>query len=138
MTLFSLISALLLEHWRPAGDRNRIILLFLSYADALERYFNTGVRRHGVAAWIAAVIPVLVFTGWVYYLLYGLSPLLAWAWNVLVLYLTMGFRQFSYSFTEIKDALKNGDLLLARKLLKEWRGVEADELISQEISRITI
>ena len=138
MTLFSLISALLLEQWRPAGDRNRIVLLFLSYADALERYFNTGVRRHGVAAWIAAVVPVLVFTGWVYYLLYGLSPLLAWAWNVLVLYLTMGFRQFSYSFTEIKDALKNGDLLLARKLLKEWRGVEADELSSQEISRITI
>lgn len=138
MTLFSLISALLLEQWRPAGHRNRIILLFLSYADALERYFNTGVRRHGVAAWIAAVVPVLIFTGWVYYLLHGLSPLLAWAWNVLVLYITMGFRQFSYSFTEIKDALKNGDLLLARKLLREWRGVEADELSSQEIARITI
>ncbi len=138
MTLFSLIFALLLERWRPAGDRNRIILLFLSYADALERYFNTGVRRHGAAAWIAAVVPVLIFTGWVYYLLHGISPLLAWAWNVVVLYLTMGFRQFSYSFTEIKDALKNGDLLLARKLLREWRGVEADDLSSQEIARITI
>ena len=77
MTLFSLIFALLLEHWRPAGDRNPVVLLFLSYADSLERYFNTGVRRHGVAAWIAAGVPVLIFTGWVYYLLHGLSPL--WA-----------------------------------------------------------
>ncbi|MDQ3184984.1 MAG: CobD/CbiB family protein [Pseudomonadota bacterium] len=138
MTLFSLISALLLEQWRPAGDRNRIILLFLAYADALERYFNTGVRRHGTAAWIAAVAPVLILTGWIYYLLHSLSPLLAWVWNVVMLYLTMGFRQFNYSFTEIKDALKNGDLLLARKLLREWRGVPADELSSQEIARITI
>jgi adenosylcobinamide-phosphate synthase len=133
-----LIFALLLEQWRPAGDRNRVILLFLSYADRLERYFNTGVGRHGVAAWIAAVVPVLIFTGWIYYLLYSFNPLLAWAWNVVMLYLTMGFRQFSDSFTEIRDALKNGDLLLARKLLKAWRGVQADELSSQEIARITI
>ena len=138
MTLFSLIFALLLEQWRPSGDRNRVILLFLSYADRLERYFNTGVGRHGVAAWIAAVVPVLVFTGWIYYLLYSFNPLLAWAWNVVMLYLTMGFRQFSDSFTEIRDALKNGDLLLARKLLKAWRGIQADELSSQEIARITI
>lgn len=138
MTLFSLIFALLLEQWRPSGDRNRVILLFLSYADRLERYFNTGVGRHGVAAWIAAVVPVLIFTGWIYYLLYSFNPLLAWAWNVVMLYLTMGFRQFSDSFTEIRDALKNGDLLLARKLLKVWRGVQADELSSQEIARITI
>lgn len=138
MTLFSLIFALLLEQWRPSGDRNRVILLFLSYADRLERYFNTGVGRHGVAAWIAAVVPVLIFTGWIYYLLYSFNPLLAWAWNVVMLYLTMGFRQFSDSFTEIRDALKNGDLLLARKLLKAWRGVQADELSNQEIARITI
>jgi adenosylcobinamide-phosphate synthase len=138
MTLFSLISALLLEQWRPAGDRNRIILLFLAYADALERYFNTGVRRHDFAAWLAAVVPVLILTGWIYYLLHHLSPLLGWVWNVIILYFAMGFRQFNSTFTEIKDALRNGDLLLARKLLREWRGVPADELSSQEIARITI
>ena len=138
MTFFSLISAFLLDQWRPGSDRNRFVLLFLSYADWLEQYFNTGARRHGIAAWIAAMTPVLILWGWVYYLLHGLNPLLAWTWNVITLYLTMGFRQFSYSFTEIKDALKNGDLLLARKLLKELHGVEADKLDSQEIARVTI
>ena len=39
-----------------------------------------------------------------------------------MLYLTMGFRQFSYSFTEIKAALKNGDLPLARQLLGSFTG----------------
>ena len=52
MIFFSLLFALLLEHWRPIGGQNRLILAFLSYADSLERYFNTGVRRHGIAAWI--------------------------------------------------------------------------------------
>ncbi len=65
----------------------------------------------------------MVFTVWIYYLLYSLNPLLGWAWNVVMLYLTMGFRQLTYSFTEIKDALKNGDLLLARQLLWEFHGV---------------
>ena len=138
MTFFSLISALLLERWNPGGDRNPVISLFLSYADSLERYFNTGERRHGIAAWIAAIVPVLLLSAWIYYLLYSLSPLLAWVWNVIILYLTMGFRQFSHSFTEIGEALKNGDLPLARKRLRALHGVQADELGSQEIARIAI
>ena len=84
------------------------------------------------------MIPVLIFSGWIYYLLYSLNPLLAWVWNVVTLYLTMGFRQFSYSLTEIEEALKNEDLFLARNLLRELHGVEADDLSSQEIARITI
>ena len=59
MILFSLLFALLLEQWRPISGQNRLILAFLSYADSLERYFNTGVRRHDIAAWIAAVVPVI-------------------------------------------------------------------------------
>ena len=138
MTLFSLIFALLLEQWRPVGSRNRVILLFLSYAGALERYFNTGAHRHGTAAWFAAVVPPLLLIGAIYYFLLDLSPLLAWMWNVVALYFTMGFRQFSHSFTDINQALKNGDLPLARKLLGEWRGTPADELGSAEIARVAI
>jgi adenosylcobinamide-phosphate synthase len=138
MTFISLISAFLLEHWRPGGDRNAAVSAFLSYADSLERYFNTGERRHGIAAWIAAVLPLIGFSVWIYYLLDSFSSVLAWAWNIAVLYLTMGFRQFSQSFAEIKDALKIGDLPLARKRLRSAYGVQADELNSQEIARVAI
>lgn len=138
MTFFSLIFALLLEQLRDGGERNRSVSLFFSYADSLERYFNTGLHRHRVAAWFAAVLPLLILSVSIYYLLYSVSPLLGWGWNVLILYLTMGFRQFSYSVTEIKEALKNEDLPLARQLLKEFHGVQGEDYNSADISRITI
>jgi adenosylcobinamide-phosphate synthase len=50
----------------------------------------------------------------------------------------MGFRQFSYSLTEVGEALKNGDLFLARDLLSELHGVEAGDLSNQEVARTTI
>ena len=140
MTLFSLIFALLLERWRSSGHCNRAVVIFQSYADALGRYFNTGVRHHGIAAWFAAVLPIVVAVGWIYYFLYSLSPILACAWNVVILYFTMGFRQLNESFTEVKVALKNGDVLLARRLLKALSGrvTERDDLSSQQIARVSI
>ncbi len=138
MTLFSLILALLLEQWRSAGNRNQAVLLFLFYADVLERYFSTGERRHGIAAWIAAMAPLLLLTAIIYYLLLGLSPLLAWAWNVVVLYFTMSFRPINDLLNGINRALKEGDLPLARELLRQWSGVPADELNSEMIARVAI
>jgi len=138
MTIFSLIFALLLEQWHSAGSRNRVILLFFSYAGMLERYFDTDVRRHGLLTWVAAVIPVLTIAGAIYYFLLSLSPLLAWAWNVMVLYFTMGFRQSSQLFTNINQALKNSDLPQARELLRQWSEAPVDELTSEQIARVAI
>ena len=45
--------------------------------------------------------------------------LLALLWNLVVLYLTLGFRQFSHYFTDIRDALDRGDETTARNLLAE-------------------
>lgn len=138
MTLISIIFALLLEQWRPAQRYNQAALLVSSYTDLLERHFNTGVSRHGIAAWFAAVTPLILITGLVYYLLLNLSPVLAWIWNVLVLYCTMSLRQFSRPFAEISQALKEGELPRARELLRQWSGLPADELSSSMIARVAI
>ena len=45
----------------------------------------------------------------VYHAFGALHPLAALAWDVVVLYLTLGFRQFSHYFTDIRDALERGD-----------------------------
>jgi adenosylcobinamide-phosphate synthase len=66
------------------------------------------------------------------------SPLLALAFNVAALYLTMGFRQFSHHFTEIHLALKQDDLPRAREILSLWRGHKYDELGREAIVRLTI
>ena len=138
MTLVSLIAALFLEQWRPVGSRHQVIRLFTGYADILERKFNAGEHRHGTIAWLLAVAPAVLGAWLVYELLYALSPVLGWAWNVLVLYLTMGFRQFSHAFTGIAEALRAGELNQARMLLGEWRGQTAREYGSSDVARVAI
>lgn len=137
MSLFSLIAALFLEQLRPLP--NRLVLEPLGhYVDGLEHRLNAGESRHGVLAWCLAVLPLMAVAAGVYYALCAVTPLLGWAWNVLVLYLTMGFRQFSHHFTDIHLALRMGDLPRARQLLGEWRGRSAEDLSSSEIARLAI
>jgi adenosylcobinamide-phosphate synthase len=45
-------------------------------------------------------------------------------WSALVLYASLGFRQFSFHFTQIRDALAVDDEPLARTLLSDWQQIE--------------
>jgi adenosylcobinamide-phosphate synthase len=83
------------------------------------------------------IVPTLA-TLLVHWLLWQVNVLLAFAWNVAVLYVTLGFRQFSHYFTDIRDALDDGDEDTARELLAEWRQVNASELPRSEIVRHVI
>lgn len=123
---------------RPLRQGHPAELAFARYTDVLERQFNAGDHRHGVIAWCLAVIPLVVATAIVSHALYKVMPLAAWAWNVLVLYLTMGFRQFSHPFTEITRALREGDLAGARDVLGRWRGRSAAEYSPSETARVSI
>lgn len=138
MKFISLLVALLLEQVRPLRPSNRVHLSFVRYVKVLERHFNAGQYRHGVIGWLLAVAPVAVLTGLVYYYLLRAGPVLAMAWSVVVLYLTMGFRQFSHYFTEISQCLRSGNLAAARELLGKWRGESATELSASEIARLAI
>ena len=138
MTFFSLLVAFLVEQLRPLRHDNRIYRAFSAYADGLERRFNASQFRHGVAAWMLAVLPAVLLVLVVQILLYRASPLLAWVWNVAVLYLMMGFRQFSHYFTDTRDALERGDETEACRLLAEWRHLDASELPRTEVLRHVI
>jgi adenosylcobinamide-phosphate synthase len=89
-------------------------------------------------AWTAAVLVPALVTLLVHWLLFRVSVLLAFAWSVVILYVTLGFRQFSHYFTDIRDALDDGDEGKARQLLAEWRNVDASELPRSEIVRHVI
>lgn len=138
MTFLSLVAALLLEQVRPLRPGNAVHALFARYAGSLERHFNGGQRHHGIVAWLLAVLPPVAVTLVVYLLLCRASPLLGWAWNVAVLYFTMGFRQFSHFFTEILQALQEGHLDKARSDLEQWRGESSVEFSGNEIARVAI
>jgi adenosylcobinamide-phosphate synthase len=138
MSLISLIIALLLEQWRPLADRKYLASPAVRFADFLQQHFNAGERTHGMIAWALGVVPTTLLAIGAYYLLYYLSPLLALAFNVLVLYLTMGFRRVGHYFTDIHLALKSGDLDKARAILGQWRGASCERLSVEEVVRLTI
>jgi adenosylcobinamide-phosphate synthase len=138
MTFLSLLAALLLEQVRPLRSGNRLYQAFGLYASGIEHHFNGGQYRHGVVAWLLAVAPLLAAAAAVHYLLLEASPVLAWIWNIAVLYLTMGFRQFSHYFGEILTSLAAENLDGARRLLAEWRGESAAEFNATEVARVAI
>ena len=138
MSLLSLVTALLLEQWRPLADRRYLYSLLARYATFLEGFFNAGETRQGVIAWVIAVLPVVLGAWLVYAAAYRAHPLLALVLNVAALYLTMGFRQRSHFFTAIHLALKEDDLAKARDMLSAWRQVSCADMDRETIARLAI
>lgn len=138
MKFLALLVALLLEQVRPLRYPNRVELLFVRYARYLVRQFDGGEYRHGVIAWLLAIAPATALVGAVFVALHQASALAAWLWSVLVLYVTMGLRQFSHHFTEIGEALRESRLEAARDRLGRWRRGGAAGLAEGAIARSAI
>ena len=138
MSLLSLITALLLEQVNPLSSRKYLLTWLSSYVEFFQRNFNAGQQKQGRIAWLLALLVPLVVVGTVHYILLSAHPIFAWAFSVLVLYLTMGFRQFSHYYTDIHLALRDKQLDKARDLLGEWLGKSCSELSHEEVARVTI
>ncbi|MCL2022624.1 MAG: CobD/CbiB family protein [Betaproteobacteria bacterium] len=138
MTLFSLILALLLEQRFPLNYARWVVRPVSGWAGWLERHFNAGSYRQGVAATLLAALLPLAPLLIVYILSLG-QPILIFALNTLALYLTLGFRQFSHFYTEIQMALRLDDVERARALLSEWRDEDLPaDLGAGEIAQLAI
>jgi adenosylcobinamide-phosphate synthase len=138
VNFLAILLALALEQWRAFRWRNALERLFVRYARMLERRLNGGSFRHGAIAAVAALAPPVLVAAGAFWLLDAAHPLLALVWNVLILYLLMGFRRFSHAFTAIAAALKSGDVAHARRALAHWRGGTATELSSEEVARVAV
>ena len=143
MGFLSLIIALLIEQARPLHTHNVAYDAVRGTAEVLERNFNAGEKQHGVLAWFLLVAPVTIAVWLVYFLLLRVHPFLGLAWNALVLYLTLGFRQFSHYYTDIQLALADNDLDRARALLTEWKRASdptfsAHDLVLADICRVAL
>jgi adenosylcobinamide-phosphate synthase len=139
MSFFALLFALLIEQVRPLSPHNRIHSGLRIWARAVSRNFDAGKPQHGWICWMLAVLAPALLAFVVHWLL---TRFVGWpaamVWSVLVLYTTLGFRQFSHHFTDIRDALEAGDETLARQLLARWQRVDASELPRSEIVRHVI
>lgn len=143
MGWIALVLTLLLEQLRPLPARNPVYGLAGTMADAAQDGMNAGRRRHGLYAWILLVGGVIALAGAFYAFALSVSWWLALLLNVVVLYFTLGFRQFSHHFSEIQIALANGDLPAAQRELALWKAgagdavaasdLEADEVVRQAV-----
>ena len=138
MSFLAVLFALIIEQARPLARGNWIHAGFRALARWTSRSLDAGKPQHGWIAWTAAVIVPYLATLLIHVLLWRVSFLLAFVWNVAILYVTLGFRQFSHYFTDIRDALDDGDEDTARELLAQWRQVDASDLPRSEIVRHVI
>jgi cobalamin biosynthesis protein CobD/CbiB len=138
MGVLAIIASLLIEQWRPLSERKNLQVAVAAWVAWLEQTFNGGEERHGLVAWLVAVLPPVAVAIALNALLYAAHPVLAFAFHIAVLYLTLGFRQSSHYFTDLQLAVKAGDIERARALLDEWRGASGVVRTREEVVRLAI
>lgn len=125
MSFISVLFALLLDQARPLSRGNPIHAAMRSWVRYCSRNLDAGKPLHGWLAWGMAVGLPSGLALLIYWLLaFWAGWPLAVLWSALVLYATLGFRQFSFHFTEIRDALANDDDATARSLLAQWQHID--------------
>ncbi len=139
MSFFAILFALLIEQVRPLARHNPIHASLRAWARWASRNFDAGKPHHGWVAWsLAVLVPSACAVAVHWALVLTLGWAVAVLWSVAVLYVTLGFRQFSHHFTGIRDALDAGEEAKARELLVHWQQVDASELPRSEIVRHVI
>ncbi|WP_068636531.1 CobD/CbiB family protein [Thauera butanivorans] len=138
MTLFVLIIALLIEQIRPLSVDRWVLQPLRSLSGNLFARFGGGQGGHGRLVWLSVVVLGTLLTAVLHYLLWELHPVFAFAFNVAVLFMAMGFRRENRFFSEIHLALRMGELDRARALLADWRGRDCGGADASELARLAI
>lgn len=138
MTFLSILFALLIEQLRPLRADNPVYGGVKQLSVQMENWFNAGQEGHGRMAWFALMLALVLPTLIVYWICAQISPFLALIWNIVVAYLTLGFRHYSHYFTSIQLALSSGDEARARSLLAEWTEQDTTGMSINEVSRLAV
>jgi adenosylcobinamide-phosphate synthase len=135
MSFFAVLLALLAEQLKPLSNLNPIHHALTAWVRWAGRNFDAGADVHARVVWAVTVVVPAVLVAVAYALLNRYSTVLALGFDVAALYMTLGFRQFSHHFTDIRDALEAGREDRARELLAHWQNLDASDLPRTEILR---
>lgn len=138
MTFLSILVALLIEQLKPLRADNPIYAAIQGFAARIESWFNAGHARHGRLGWFLMLGSLMLPTALIYWLLKSVNPFAAFGWNVLIVYLTLGFRRYSHYFNAIQLALGSGDDAEARRLLGEWLRIDTVGMEVSEVTRLAV
>ena len=135
MSLLAVLLALLIEQVKPRPRADSLRQGVDQWLHWTGQNFDAGRPRHSVVVWAITVLAPAVAVAIGFVALDHLSLLLGLAFSVAVLYATLGFRQFSHYFTDIRAALEQGDEVEARRLLAQWQQLDATDLPRTELLR---
>ncbi len=139
MIFMALLLALMLEQVRPLPRRNWVHDLMHQWSLWVRQALDAGRMHQSALIWALALgVPALLTVLVHVVLAAALGWPFAMLWSIAVLYLTLGFRQFSHHFTQIRDALEAGEEQQARTHLAEWLQVDASTLSRHELVRHVI
>lgn len=134
-SFFAVLIALVIEQLKPLPRDNQVHRAMRQWSRWAQRNLDAGRPVHAWLVWAVTVLLPALAAAAVHIGLSSTSLLLALAFEVSVLYLTLGFRQFSHFFTDIRQALERGDETRARELLAQWRGLHTSDLPRTELLR---
>lgn len=138
MTLIAIVLALLLEQARPLNSQTPVYEGTRAWTRWIRRMLDAGQQPFAWVTWLVAVLLPALISVLVFWLLSAVSVVLGFAWLVGVLYLTLGFRQFSFHFTNVRVALESGDERGAREALGAWTQEDSTDLSKDGILRQTL
>lgn len=138
MTFLSILFALLAEQMHPLRADNPVYAAIRGFGLRMERWFNAGHASNGRLAWALTIAALMLPTALVYGMCLHFSLVLALLWNIVILYLTLGFRHYSHYFTSIQLALNAGDEVSARSLLAQWTKTDTAGLDAPDIARLAV
>jgi adenosylcobinamide-phosphate synthase len=138
MSFFAVLFALLIEQVKPLPRDNAVHDALVSWIAWTGRQFDAGKPWHAWVVWAVGVLAPALLTCVLWLAVRQTTLIGALVLNVVLLYLTLGFRQFSHHYTGIRDALQRGEEDEARRLLAAWRHVDAADLPRTELLRQVI
>ena len=131
--LISTLAGVALDAARGEPKRWHPLVAFGRLAERLEQRFNPaggGWRSHGVSAWCLAVLPLTLLT-WLLSQVSGLG----WAVEIIALYLALGLRSLGEHALPVAQALRLGDLQLARERVAYMVSRNTAELDAEGVAR---
>ncbi|UCJ15089.1 adenosylcobinamide-phosphate synthase CbiB [Pseudomonas sp. MM211] len=114
------------RRWHP-------LVGFGKLANRLEQRFNPsggGWRSHGVSAWCLAVLPLTLLT-----VLLVQLPWVGWLVQIIALYAALGLRSLDQHAQPVAQALRFGDLPLARQRVGYMVSRRTDDLDATGVAR---
>jgi adenosylcobinamide-phosphate synthase len=138
MTLFALLTALLLAHFQPWIWSEKLRVRGGRYGNFFQHHFNAGAHQHGRLAWWVAILPALILLAMLCVYWANNAPALSVLLNIAVLYGCMGFRLFSLDFAALQNALRADQLDAARALLMRHGELNTQHLTAADLANFAI